>query len=780
MPFSVALLLRCSVHKIERLKQLHRLFYCTEQQSTRATEKTEKKVLILLGALISIFLPCAVLLSEEVAEKPTRPKVGLVLAGGGALGFAHVGVIKVLEEQRIPIDIVTGTSMGAIVGSAYAAGVSLEEMIAEMTSTDWDDLFGEEPDRASVEYRLKSGRGRELFGETKFSIQDGELVTPLGFIDGQRVLPLLQRLLRKVESPTDFDTLPLPFRAVAADIETGEAVIPKYGNLAQIVRASMSVPGVFAPIEVDGRVLVDGGIVNNVPIDQALALGADVLIVVELYTKFKSASELKGPFAISGQVIALMLERTTREQMKLMRPHDIHVRPDVSAYTTSSFGDAVPLMKIGEEEARRMIPALQKLSVDEATYRKYSERRVIPEPGHEVQFIRIKNQSSVPEGEISVELRTEVGSPLNLETLEGDIDRIYSSGRFSSVRYDIVREDGKEGIEITAKGKEWYKEFLRLGAAIEDDFDGNSSYSLAFNYRWNDLDSYGAFLDTQLEIGHSSRVFAEFYQPLGEGSPFFVAPEGELVRTEIFLRDNGETIAEFGRRQGSIGLKAGYELGRSGEALLGYTWGRGDFERKIGDPTVPELDYDVGEVYSSVELDTLDTPDFPTSGYRAGVSYNYSLEDFGGEENFNWGRAGFVIPYTWERNTFLISGESFTSFDNRPVERSISLGGFLDVSGYQRNSLVASDFHFVRAVFYRRFSELKIPLFGLGFFAGGSVEMGTITSDVESLPDTGSLVAGSAFLGADTPIFPLYLSFGLSDDDEHSAYLNIGRVGTRR
>lgn len=238
-------------------------------------------LLLFLPVLLSF---TTVLAEDSPAFKEKRPKIGLVLAGGGALGFAHIGVLKVLEENHIPVDFVAGTSMGAIVGAAIATGKSSADMDSLLTSTDWDQLFIDSSPRQDLPYNLKAGRNREIYGDAKLGIKDGTFVTPAGVVQGQKILPLLQRLYDNAPvSPVDFDKLPVPLRVVAADIESGEAVVISNGDLATAVRASMSVPGFFAPVSMGGHELVDGGIANNLPVDVTIGMGADVLIVVELY-----------------------------------------------------------------------------------------------------------------------------------------------------------------------------------------------------------------------------------------------------------------------------------------------------------------------------------------------------------------------------------------------------------------------------------------------------------------------------------------------------------------
>lgn len=334
---------------------------------------THMRLLQFKPVLTALVLICAGLLTSDlqaqsnstkstvarsIAEDQNTgvPTVGLVLEGGGALGFAHVGVIKVLEEERIPVHSIAGTSMGSIVGAAYASGRTIKELEDVLSNTDWDALFNESVPRDVLNYRLKAGRDGEIFGDSKFALNGGEIITAL--VEGQKIEPLFQQLFGKVPANTSFDDLPIPFRAVAADVETGDAVVLDHGSLAMAARASMSVPGFFSPVELDGRLLVDGGISDNFPVEVARSMNPDALIGVEFKFEALRRDQLTSPLAISGQIPNLFLERTTANSRALMRPGDVMIYPIVTGFTATSFASATEIMKTGEDAARKLVPQL--------------------------------------------------------------------------------------------------------------------------------------------------------------------------------------------------------------------------------------------------------------------------------------------------------------------------------------------------------------------------------------------------------------------------------------
>ncbi|MCI5064766.1 patatin-like phospholipase family protein [bacterium] len=720
-----------------------------------------------------------------LGEEPHRPKVGLVLAGGGALGFAHVGVLEVLEEHRIPIDLVTGTSMGAIVGAAYSAGVPLTEMKSLLASTDWDELFGEEVARRGVPFRYKGGRNREIYGSVKFGLdEEGELSLPLGVVEGQLVLPLLQRLYKTVPNPTDFDKLPLPFRAVTADIETGAAYVPERGDLAKVVRASMSVPGFFSPLEIDGKLLVDGGIANNTPVNIAQEMGADILIVVELFADLQTRQELNSPFAISGQIISLLLSQNSALQRSRMGGRDLLLAPDVKGFSATDFPKGEEILDRGRREALRMLPKLAALSVGEEQYQRYQEQRQSPQPSRPtsnlVARLIITNDSNIPDDQLEDMISLRPGEAFHLEAIEEGIQAIYETGLFQSVTYDAI--DTPEGKEITvrARRKEYLDNYYRIGLALEDNFQGENNYRLGIFHRKNDIFEAGDHFEILGEIGRQPQFNTELYLPFSQESYFFIAPSLRTGQSNLSIRRGGERIARYHLLSGAAQIDLGRQIGNVGEARIGISRGFGDIERDIGDPQLPEFGFDSADVSSRVIFDALDEPDFPREGYLAGIGFTSSVEELGASDSFHSLSGATALPYTFGRNTLLFRGDFGITFDERPVERSYSLGGFLNVSGYEQNALFGSDFGIGRLLYYHNFSALQLPFLGFDFFAGGSAELLTLRSDSPATNDRSALWAGSAFLGADTPLFPIYLGIGFSEEDEVSAYFAIGRVGLGR
>lgn len=717
--------------------------------------------------------------ATSIADPITkRPKIGLVLAGGGALGMAHIGVLEVLEAQRIPVDIITGTSMGSIVGAAYASGATIAEMREILAKTDWDALFNETLSRSDVEYRAKYGRGSQILGSGKLGIGETGIAHFSGVVGGQNVLPLLQRLFYRTPGTVDFDTLPIPFRAVAADIETGEAVIIGKGDLAHATRASMAVPGFFTPEILDGHTLVDGGIANNLPVDVALSMGADRLIVVDLVADLKTKKDLDNLLGISGQIISLLLAQNSNLQRKNMRLGDVLLLPSLKGFSTTDFKRANEIDAAGEAAATAHASELQQFAVSEEEYRSYQARRSgIQKPAPTISAVTVAADIEADRSVIAERFEFQVGQPLDTAKLEEVISEVYKDRSLASLEYGIDQTNsGETVLTLDSKRPKWFEKYVQVGFSLQDDFKGNSAYQFALGSHVGQLNAAGGFLDTRLEIGWRPLLELDYYQPLAQNSPYFINPILTLDRYQIPVRINDETIAEYQRSRILGGVALGRQLGKSGELMAGIQRGSGDIKRAIGDPSIPEQNYEIGDLFSRITVDSRDTPDFPTKGVLFDLLTTRNTKSLGSSDDFTQMSGGFNAPITFGANTILLSTDFGTSFEQIPAERVFVLGGMFDISGYSTGEVTASDFVVGRVAVYRELASLGGAFAKLNLFGGGSFELASLRSDIAIVEDNTGIVAGSLFIGADTPIVPVYFAGGMNNDDSMSLYFNVGRI----
>src|SRR5271170_8202756 len=388
----------------------------------------------------------------NAANPAVRPRICLVLSGGGARGMAHIGVLKVLEDLQIPIDCIAGTSMGAIVGGLYASGMTAKQIDATMRSLDWQEAFRDTPPRRDLAFRRKQD-DRNYLVRLPLGLKHGKLLLPKGLIQGQKLQETLRQLTLPFSNTTNFDLLPTPFRAVATDLETGNAVFMDKGDLAIAMRASMSAPGVFAPVEVDGRLLVDGGLAENLPINVARAMHADVLIVSDVSFPLQPRAALDSALTISNQMLAILVRKDADRQRATLGPEDILIEPAIGTASATDFTVASGTISAGENAARSQLARLATVSVSDAAYAEYLTRRAAREPGlPEIKFVRVDAQSKRYEKTILAEMQPLVDKPLNSEAVSARVTELYGLGNFETLDYSLVTEgegdDAQSGLEV--------------------------------------------------------------------------------------------------------------------------------------------------------------------------------------------------------------------------------------------------------------------------------------------------------------------------------------------
>lgn len=710
--------------------------------------------------------------TDRVAQpEPPRPKIGLVLAGGGAKGAAHVGVLKVIEELRIPIDYVVGTSMGSIVGGLYASGMSPQDIERAIQEIDWTDLFVDAPNRTDRSFRRKTDDALYLF-KAKPGFSDGTIKLPLAYIQGQKFDLQLNRLTQHVAVVSDFDKLPIPFRAVAADLETGEEVILKSGSLARSIRASMAVPGAFDPVELDGRLLVDGGIANNIPISVAREMGADVLIVSELGTAMLTREEISSGLDVAAQMVNFLFVINSRQQLKTLEPRDVRISVDLGEIGAGSFDRVKEAIPLGEQAARDAAKALSHYSAPEENYRLHMAARkpIDGEPPH-LDFIRIENKSNVSDEVVAHHISAKAGEPLDVARLEHDIQQIYGLEIFESVRYELVEEDGKSGLIVQTREKSWGPGYLQTGLITSSNFEGDSTFRLGLAYTLTAMNALNGELRAGAQIGDEPSLFGEYFQPFDPGARYFgfgrVAYQTKNVNS---FNADGDRIAEFHARGPKVDLGVGRQFGTWGEVRLGYMRQTGDIEVATGLPA-PRRDFDSGEFYVRLSDDKLDSLYFPRNGHFARAEWRVSREDFGADTDFDQVDASFLVARTWGRHT-LIGGVTVnaTTDGTAPIQSLNRLGGFMRLSGFEEDRLSGQQAGLAKLVYMRRINDIQ----QFRAFAGASVEAGNVWQKTSDIGTEDHILAGSVFVGADTPIGPLYLAYGHNDTGQGSLYLYLG------
>ena len=714
---------------------------------------------------------------SPVTTADARPRVGLVLSGGGARGAAHIGVLRVLEEMRIPIDAIAGTSMGAVVGGLYASGMTAAEIESLLSSVNWQDAFRDRPQRSELAFRRKQD-DRNFLVRYALGVNNEGFVLPKGLIQGQKLSQLLRSATVSVAEIQDFDRLPVPLRVVATNLETGGAVILRSGDLVTAMRASMSAPGVFTPVEEDGMLLVDGGLVQNLPIDVAREMGVDVLIAVDVSFPLNTRMELNSPLEMTNQAYAILIRNRTLEQRARLGERDLVIDPVLGEMASTEFERVTEARVAGEAAARASSAALAALSLDVEGYQRYlAGRNPLPTTVPVIRFVRVDAESSRYALAIESTMSDLVGQPLDEDRIQSRTSALYALDTFESINYFVVQSGAETGLEFRLHRKSWGPNYVRFGLNLEDDFEGNSSYNAAVRFIMTELNSLNAEWLTDLQIGDNPKFFTEFYQPLSYGNRFFVAPKFDFELRNLQIQDSSGEITEFRERSYEAGLDFGREISNWGEARVGLRRGTQRRRVRIGDPSIPTQEFDRGGYFFRFSYDKLDSIYFPRRGQQFAVEWTAEREGLGASQSADTIEASWQVARSKGRYSLIFSTDFGTTLDESPTPQNLfTLGGFLNLSGLNSDSLTGPHYGIGRLILYRQIGRGGSGVLDFPAYAGISFEAGNTWQD-RSDAELGDLkLDGSLFLGADTLLGPVYLATGFDDGGETAFYLFLGRT----
>ena len=710
------------------------------------------------------------------AETPSRPRIGLALSGGGARGAAHIGVLKLLEELRVPVDCVAGTSMGAVVGGSFAAGTTPAYMEKVIATTDWNEVFTDRPPRAEIAIRRKQDDYKNLFAP-EFGVKDGSILLPKGIVAGVNIESFLRLLTEQSADVRDFSQLPIPFRAVASDIETGQAVILGKGSIAQAMRASMSIPGAMAPVEIDGRLLVDGGIANNLPIDVVRASCADVIIAVDISTPPMKRADITSALSIVGQLINFLGKETVDRQIAALTPRDVLIRPELGDISSGSFERQAEAVQIGEDAARRLASSLQRYSLPPDEYAALRRSQVVAQTGlGTVAEIRYDGLSRTTKEVLAGTIDSKPGEPLDEAKINADLRRIYGRGDFEGVNYAIERDAGASpAMVIKVREKEIGPDYLRFGLALTANLEGDAFFNALLSYRRTWLNSLGAEWVTEVQAGQNSYLFTEWYQPVEAAGRFFVAPYASIGQstTSVFVGDSH--IADYQVKQAQGGIDAGAVLGTWGQVRVGPIWRYINAQVTTGPPVLPDVRVNASGMKLRLFGDHQDAPYFAHSGQTVRLVAYESLPELGAADRYSRVDASWTGAYTFGRHTFaaaLAGGSDLGT--GMPAYDAFSLGGPFRLSGYRINQFQGSRMALATLRYYNQ--VLSLPsLIGSGVYVGVSAEAGRVDGlYTQGGASSGNLYSGSVYLGASTFLGPAYVGVGAGGAGNVTGYFMLG------
>lgn len=712
------------------------------------------------------------------------PRIGLVLSGGGARGSAHIGVLKVLEELRIPIHSIAGTSMGALVGGVYASGLPLEEMERRVTGVDWGDLFTDDPPREEWPARRKQESYRPTWDFT-IGVRDGEVRLPKGTLAGQKVQLFFADLARNAEGLQHFDAFPIPFRAVATDLENGAMRVFDHGPLPVAMRASMSVPGLFAPMETEGHIYVDGGLVRNLPVDIARAMGAEVIIAVNLGSSYLKAEQLGTMIGVLGQMIAILTEDNVKTSLQQLDPKkDVLIVPELGDITAADFKRAREAIAIGEAAARTMAPQLARYRLSESEYAAWRQEHFGPrKPEREhIDEVRIAGIQQVNPSVFNPLKSQFTGQDLNRAELDHEIQRLYGQGDFERISYQYKPDTRGNLLILDAVEKSWGPGYLSFGLGLASDMQGDQRFGIRGTYRRTWINELGADWTSEITLGNEPRLYTEFYQPFRLDRAGFVAASLDLGVTPLSIYEGRRRIARYNVLRQRLGADLGSSFNNHWEWRLGPYLGLNQAKVDTGENFLPEGTAIDSGIRMSLLEDSLDSAFAPRQGSLFMLNLLNPLEAMGADYQFSRLEGRWIGAYSFEADTFIANLRAGTSFgQSMPYYDQFALGGFLNLSGYPNERFRGNELMFGSLIYYRRIASLTPPL-GRGIYAGGSLEVGRLRDldllgeDQQPLNPEKTRYGGSLFIGADSWLGPAYLGWGVSGEGTSSIYFLLGRL----
>ena len=732
-----------------------------------------------------IIILCLAIASPHFAFAEERPKIGLVLSGGGAKGAAHIGVLKVLEEKQIPIDYIAGTSIGAYVGGMYALGYSAAEIEAIMMNTNWDKGYSDTIPREALSYRDKETRDQFNI-PINIGYSDEEVKTPAGLLRGQTMSQLLRSSTNLVHQFGDFDELSIPYRAVATNLATSEQVVLDSGSVVAAMQASASVPGALQPAVIDGKLLVDGGIANNIPVDVVKAMGADIVIAVDIGSPLVGQSELNSTIAVLNQLSTILTNASSDRQKALLSDHDILIRPNIGELSTTDFSIMPIALPLGEIAAREQVDKLEQYSVDRQDYQEYlaskknKSQHWLDDIDRPLIKVIYDNDSKVSEKLLADNLELNVGDHVTVAALEAGLDRIYALDKFERVNAEFTDTDEGRVLTVHTKAKSWGPNYFQLGFSWEDDFSLDSVISLDMAYTMTELTENGGEWRNELSLGFDKLIASEFYQPLVKDQTYFSRARVEYELKDWGFFENNNRILELKQTAYRAELGVGINYTQNGMVEIGLLGEKGDLENDVWD--FGRVPYDGYGGYFKFAYDDLNSINFPTSGNR--FTFNVYMRKEGYDLNGFAETSDFSMQYEadWRGavgvgNHAFVGIASFATVDKEGAftVNVSELGGFLNLSGYHKNALYGSHKVFGAFVYQYDLGRDVLGMTEYPLYLGTSIEAGNVWNQKDNVSLDDLIYAGSLYLGIDTSVGPAAFGFGASDDGEKTVFLFIGK-----
>lgn len=727
---------------------------------------------------VTLLVCAAVVAPDAGAQQPAvqgRPRIGIALEGGGALGFAHIGVLQWLEEHHVPVDDVAGTSMGGLIGGLYASGQSPKEIAQFMAGIDWPTVLGGQAPFSTLSYRRKEDRVAYP-NRLEFGFKNG-FGLPSGLNSGAAVGLLLDRKMLPYYDLKNFDDLPIPFRCVATEMISGTAHVFHDGSLAQAMRSTMSIPGVFAPVAHGSEIYSDGMAVDNLPVDVARKMGSQVVIAVYLDTGKVDRKDLNSLVGVAGRNLSIMV--AANEKSNLANA-DLLLKADVSKYTSGDFTKSAEIIPQGYKIAQQHAAELEKYALNDADWKAYvaardaRRRTTVPVPA----FIDVYGLTGTQKAEVENEFVKFVGHPLNLDQVEATIAELLGTGTYESISYNMIDMNGRTGLLIRPRTKNHAPPFLNVGLTLSSNNTNNVLLGIGARATFTDITGPGSELRLEGSIGPLAGLNGEIYKPihfLHFRKGYFVAGRAYLTYTAAYFFNGSDQLAQYTEHRNGFGVDGGYQFNTRTELRVGeeYQW-FGD-KRTIGEAEQKEFNLTPWVTSAKFQYLGHDDVQVPTRGSIVQSALSYYTErpyQSGGYAQMNTYLSHF-IPVK-ERGIVAVTLNGGTSFDAQGLGLAgFALGGPLRLSAYDRGELLGDDYFLLQAGYLHQLGSLN-PVIGNAVYAAGFYEMGKTWNGPTGTPTLPNDFAGGLVIK--TLIGPLYGGLSIGDSDHRKWFFGLGRI----
>ena len=712
--------------------------------------------------------------TQQQAQAPpvkTRPKIGVALEGGGALGLAHIGVLQWFEDHHIPIDYVAGTSMGGLVGGFYATGKSPAELKQIVEAQNWDFIIGGSTPYEDLSYRRKED-SRAFQNKIVVGLKNG-LSLPAGLNAGQGITLLIDRETVAYSKLNSFDDLPIPFRCVATDLVTGKEEVFGQGSLPRALRATMSIPGLFSPVRDGEKVYVDGGLVGNLPTEVVRQMGADVVIAIHLETPPAKPEEIQSLFSVLGRSIDVVIREN---ELRGLSAADLIVSVNLREFTSMDYPKAETIINKGAAAAQAKQQILNPYSLDDTAWTDYLHARdarkqlVVPVP----QFVKVEGTDANTAKHMEELLASLKGQPIENEKLDKLLTRLTAFGKFDWVGYQIAERDGQSGLLITVHEKNYAPPYLQLGFEVDGSESGDVNFTQAARLTVQDKAGYRSEWRTDILFGNTYGVASELYRPLTATSHWFVAPRGSASDTNFKIYRMNDPLSEYRVGRASIGVDFGFGFNRFTEVRAGYEVGDLDAKLRLGTPEFASVSGRTGNFRFALLIDHADDPIIPRRGYRFDTLFRYVDTSPGATENFPAMdmRFSYFQPVSRPGSIFFTAeGGSTFGFRNTGIPQYF-LGGPGRLSAYGSNELLGNQYYTFRSGYLHDLFTLP-PFVGKKIYATASFEFGKMYGFPSQSAFPADVAAG---IVAQTALGPIFLGGSVGESGHEKWFFQLGKV----